>query len=206
MDETTPYGSGTQEQLEEFDAWQDGHGIDDDDVPNEEVSLELLDEVARKVMTSDELQRMQEALDDMLRNRCDSAKTLKKDSPFAPDSKTNVPPLRPYQLWKKAHHKEALRKSDKMHQTCEKSSLAMTTKLDDIIELPKSLPKKTNMEDLDCEMVWVDMPSATEVPSFDEPEPQPQTLPSCPPLHVSLGDKKGPEPPIKPHSLDSFRM
>nr|GEU63182.1 hypothetical protein [Tanacetum cinerariifolium] len=41
-----------------------------------------------------------------------------------------------------------------------------------------------------------------EVPSFDEPEPQPQPLP----LDVSLGDETGPDPPIKPHSPNSFRM
>ncbi|GKD29952.1 hypothetical protein Tco_1240730 [Tanacetum coccineum] len=48
--------------------------------------------------------------------------------------------------------------------------------------------------------------SFREVPSFDEPEPQPQPLPSCPSLDVSLGDERGPEPPFKPHSLDTFRM
>ncbi|GJZ63229.1 hypothetical protein Tco_0619650 [Tanacetum coccineum] len=42
--------------------------------------------------------------------------------------------------------------------------------------------------------------------SFYEPEPQPQLLPNCPSLDVSLGDKRVPEPPIKPHSPDSFRM
>ncbi|GJS01633.1 hypothetical protein Tco_0318141 [Tanacetum coccineum] len=45
-----------------------------------------------------------------------------------------------------------------------------------------------------------------EVPSFDEPKPQPQPLPNCPSLDVSLGDERSPEPPIKPLSLDSFRM
>ncbi|GKC59423.1 hypothetical protein Tco_1087021 [Tanacetum coccineum] len=44
------------------------------------------------------------------------------------------------------------------------------------------------------------------VPSFDEPEPQPQPLPSSPYLDVSIGYQRGPEPPIKPHSSDSFRM
>ncbi|GJZ87834.1 hypothetical protein Tco_0659616 [Tanacetum coccineum] len=48
--------------------------------------------------------------------------------------------------------------------------------------------------------------SSREAPSFDEPEPQPQPLPSCPSLDVSLGDKRGPKPPIKPYSLDSFRI
>ncbi|GJV19922.1 hypothetical protein Tco_1368942 [Tanacetum coccineum] len=42
--------------------------------------------------------------------------------------------------------------------------------------------------------------------SFDEPEPQPKPLPNCPSLDVSLGKERGPEPPIKPNSPDSFRM
>ncbi|GJS68669.1 hypothetical protein Tco_0683234 [Tanacetum coccineum] len=54
------------------------------------------------------------------------AKTL-KDSP-------NEPPLRIYQRWKNAIYEDALRKSDQMHQTFEKSSLEMTRKLDDIID------------------------------------------------------------------------
>ncbi|GJU28943.1 hypothetical protein Tco_1172532 [Tanacetum coccineum] len=45
-----------------------------------------------------------------------------------------------------------------------------------------------------------------EIPSFDEPKPQPQPLLNCPPLGVNLGDKRGTDPPVKPHSLDSFRM
>ncbi|GKE22351.1 hypothetical protein Tco_1433863, partial [Tanacetum coccineum] len=43
-----------------------------------------------------------------------------------------------------------------------------------------------------------------EVLSVDELEPQP--LPNFPFLDVNLGDKRGPKPPIKPHSSDSFRM
>ncbi|GJS77020.1 hypothetical protein Tco_0726901 [Tanacetum coccineum] len=46
--------------------------------------------------------------------------------------------------------------------------------------------------------------SSREVPSFDGPEPQP--LLNSPSLDVSLGDVIGPEPPIKPHSLDSSRV
>ncbi|GJZ10974.1 hypothetical protein Tco_0545733 [Tanacetum coccineum] len=179
-----------------------------------------------------------------------------------------------------------------MHQTCEKSSLAMTHNLDDMIELPKSHPKKTYDEDLESEIVMVKMPScisflgctnaydepignldkmgdkvenlspqstpqvlpsfeeytppmtypeeveetlgtplevepldetqledlglntckhgiplsSRKVPSFDELEPQPQPLPNFLPLDVNLGDKRGTDPPIKPHSSDSFRM
>ncbi|GJS37673.1 hypothetical protein Tco_0536055 [Tanacetum coccineum] len=47
--------------------------------------------------------------------------------------------------------------------------------------------------------------SSREIPSFDEPEPQPQPSTNFPSLDVSLGEERGPEPPIKPHSLDSFR-
>nr|GEW03686.1 hypothetical protein [Tanacetum cinerariifolium] len=82
--------------------------------------------------------------------------TLKKGSLFALDDE---PPLRSYHLWKKARDKEALRKSDQMHQTCKKSSLAMTHKLDGMIELPKLQPKKTYDEDLVSEIVMVKMPS-----------------------------------------------
>ncbi|GJY05672.1 hypothetical protein Tco_0371612 [Tanacetum coccineum] len=46
--------------------------------------------------------------------------------------------------------------------------------------------------------------SSREVPSFDGPEPQP--LLNSPSLDVSLGDVICPEPPIRPHSLDSSRM
>ncbi|GKD97064.1 hypothetical protein Tco_1380961 [Tanacetum coccineum] len=145
-----------------------------------------------------------------------------------------------------------------MHQTFKTSSLAMTHKLDDMIELPKSQPKETYKEDFKCEMVMVKRPrcmsffgstnvydepigsleeveetlrtpievepldqtkleniglntcnhdiplSPREIPSFDEPEPQP--LPNFPSLDVSLGDERGSEPPIKPHSPDNFRM
>ncbi|GJR61309.1 hypothetical protein Tco_1503471 [Tanacetum coccineum] len=45
-----------------------------------------------------------------------------------------------------------------MHQTFKKSSLAITHKLDDMIELPKLQPKKTYKEDLECEMVRVKTP------------------------------------------------
>ncbi|GKA01879.1 ribonuclease H-like domain-containing protein [Tanacetum coccineum] len=100
--------------------------------------------------------------------------------------------------------REDLRESDQMHQTCENSSLAMTYKLDDMIELSKSQPKKTYKDDLECEFVMVKMPR--EIPSFDLPKPQPQPLPNCPPLDIILGDEIGPEPPIKSHSPNSLRM
>nr|GEV64283.1 hypothetical protein [Tanacetum cinerariifolium] len=61
------------------------------------------------------------------------------------------------------------------------------------------------IEDLGLNTSNHDIPlSFREVLIFDEPEPQPNTLPSYPSLDVSLGDKRGPKPPIKPHSPDSF--
>ncbi|GJT72591.1 hypothetical protein Tco_1031877 [Tanacetum coccineum] len=49
MDESTPFGSCTQEQLEDFDPWVEDQGI-----------------------STDDLQRMQNALNDMMRRRCNS--------------------------------------------------------------------------------------------------------------------------------------
>ncbi|GJS33702.1 ribonuclease H-like domain-containing protein [Tanacetum coccineum] len=66
---------------------------------------------------------------------------------------------------------------------------------------------ETQLEDLGLNTCNHDIPlSNREVPSFDEPEPQPNPLPNCLSLDVSLGEERAPEPPIKPHSLDSFRM
>ncbi|GKD03092.1 hypothetical protein Tco_1178066 [Tanacetum coccineum] len=66
---------------------------------------------------------------------------------------------------------------------------------------------ETQLEDLGLNTCNHDIPlSSREVPSFDKMKPQPQPLPNCPPLDISLGDKRGLEPPIKPHSPDSFRM
>ncbi|GKA16492.1 hypothetical protein Tco_0696239 [Tanacetum coccineum] len=63
------------------------------------------------------------------------------------------------------------------------------------------------LEDLGMNTCNHDIPlSYREVPSFDEPKPQPQPLLSCPPLGVNLGDKRGTDPPIKLYSPDSFRI
>ena len=48
--------------------------------------------------------------------------------------------------------------------------------------------------------------SFREVPSFDEPEPQPKPLPNLPSLDVNLGIEKGPDPPIKPYSPGSITL
>ncbi|GKB21368.1 hypothetical protein Tco_0855291 [Tanacetum coccineum] len=52
---------------------------------------------------------------------------------------------------------DTLRKSDQLHQTFEKSTMAITRKLDDMIEFPKSQTKRTYNKDLDCEIVMVKM-------------------------------------------------
>nr|GEX04826.1 hypothetical protein [Tanacetum cinerariifolium] len=46
--------------------------------------------------------------------------------------------------------------------------------------------------------------SSREIPSVDEPKSQ--LLPNFSPLDVNLGDKRGTDPPIKPHSSNIFRM
>nr|GEX84267.1 hypothetical protein [Tanacetum cinerariifolium]GEY46957.1 hypothetical protein [Tanacetum cinerariifolium] len=88
---------------------------------------------------------------------------------------------------------EALRKSDQLHHTFKKSSIAMSRKLDNMIELPKSQPKRTYNEDLECEIVMVKMPKCmawlhdepkgdvdTMEDKVDNSSPQctPQVLPS----------------------------
>ncbi|GJT10464.1 hypothetical protein Tco_0857506 [Tanacetum coccineum] len=66
---------------------------------------------------------------------------------------------------------------------------------------------ETPLEDLGLNTCDHGIPlSSREIPSFDEPEPQPQPFPSFPSLEVDLGEKRDPEPPIKPPSSYSFRM
>nr|GEZ90164.1 hypothetical protein [Tanacetum cinerariifolium] len=58
--------------------------------------------------------------------------------------------------------------------------------------------------------VWVEIHRGItwdrEIPSFDEPEPQPQPFSSFPSLEVDLGEDRDLKPPIKPPSPNSFRM
>ncbi|GJW16800.1 hypothetical protein Tco_0024236 [Tanacetum coccineum] len=66
---------------------------------------------------------------------------------------------------------------------------------------------ETPLEDLGLNTYNHDIPlSSREIPSFDELEPQPKLLPNCPSLDISFREERGPDPPIKPNSLDSFRM
>ncbi|GJU81493.1 hypothetical protein Tco_1283858 [Tanacetum coccineum] len=66
---------------------------------------------------------------------------------------------------------------------------------------------ETPLEDLGLNTCNHDIPlSSREIPNFDERDPQPQPLPSCPSLDISLREERGLESPIKPHSPDSFRI
>nr|GEW49884.1 zinc finger, CCHC-type [Tanacetum cinerariifolium] len=66
---------------------------------------------------------------------------------------------------------------------------------------------ETSLENLGLNSLNHDIPlSFGEIPNFDEPELQPQPLPSCPSLDISLGEERSPKRPIKPYSPDSFRM
>ncbi|GJY15445.1 hypothetical protein Tco_0385867 [Tanacetum coccineum] len=66
---------------------------------------------------------------------------------------------------------------------------------------------ETELEYLGLNTCNYDIPlSNREVPSFDEPEPQPNPLRNYLSLDVSIGEERGPERPIKPYSPDSFRM
>nr|GEU93171.1 hypothetical protein [Tanacetum cinerariifolium] len=67
--------------------------------------------------------------------------------------------------------------------------------------------EETQLEDLGLNTCNHDIPlSSKKVPIFDEQKPQPQPLPNWPYLDASLGNERGPEPPIKPPSSDSFKM
>ncbi|GJT48281.1 hypothetical protein Tco_0974438 [Tanacetum coccineum] len=74
-------------------------------------------------------------------------------------------------------------------------SLKVVEKLKDEIRVEENRVKKIKK-----------ITSYTEIPSLDELEPQPKPLPNYPSLDISLGEERGPKPPIKPNSPDSFRM
>nr|GEU29789.1 hypothetical protein [Tanacetum cinerariifolium] len=70
IDDTNLSSSGNQEQQKEFDAWDNKQGTYDDEVPSKEVSPELMDEMSgNEIPAANEQKRMQEALNDMMRNR-----------------------------------------------------------------------------------------------------------------------------------------
>ncbi|GKC99360.1 hypothetical protein Tco_1169635, partial [Tanacetum coccineum] len=66
--EPGPSISGNQEQSNEFDYWTSSYAIDDDMLPNEKVSQELMDEISQNV---DEA-KLRKVVDEMLRQQCTS--------------------------------------------------------------------------------------------------------------------------------------
>ncbi|GJS29755.1 hypothetical protein Tco_0490375 [Tanacetum coccineum] len=89
------------------------------------------------------------------------------------------------------------------------SPMTYPDKVEEIIEILIEVEPldKTPLEDLGLNTCNHDIPlSSREIPSFDKLEPQLKPLPNCPSLDISLGEERGPEPPIKPNSSDSFRM
>nr|GFA03049.1 hypothetical protein [Tanacetum cinerariifolium] len=58
--------SGNQEQLDDFDFWTYKYATDDDELPAEKVSQELVEELSE---TIDEA-KLRKVVDEMLRQRC----------------------------------------------------------------------------------------------------------------------------------------
>ncbi|GKD08004.1 hypothetical protein Tco_1187689 [Tanacetum coccineum] len=61
-----PSTSGNQEQLDDFDFWTDTYATDDDELPTEKVSQELVEEMSQTV---DEA-KLRKVVNKMLRQRC----------------------------------------------------------------------------------------------------------------------------------------
>ncbi|GJX30605.1 hypothetical protein Tco_0238684 [Tanacetum coccineum] len=81
--------------------------------------------------------------------------------------------------------------------------------VEEIIGIPIEVERldEIPLEDVGLNTCNHDIPlSSREILNFDVSEPQPQPLPNFPSLDESLGNERGPEPPIEPHILDSFRM
>ncbi|GJX53840.1 hypothetical protein Tco_0282209 [Tanacetum coccineum] len=66
--EPGPSTLGNQEQSDDFDFWTDSYATDDDDLPTEKVSQELVDEMSQ---TIDEA-KLRKVVNEMLRQRCTS--------------------------------------------------------------------------------------------------------------------------------------
>ncbi|GKA43834.1 hypothetical protein Tco_0736558 [Tanacetum coccineum] len=63
-----PSMSGNQEKIDDFDFWTDSYATDDDEIPYEKVSHELMDEMLHTV---DE-EKLRKVVDEMLRQQCTS--------------------------------------------------------------------------------------------------------------------------------------
>ncbi|GJT54607.1 hypothetical protein Tco_0989661 [Tanacetum coccineum] len=68
-DDARPEGESSAKRQRTFEHGMYTRGTDDDEVPSEEVSPELLAEVSGKGITTDDPQRMQDALNDMMKRR-----------------------------------------------------------------------------------------------------------------------------------------
>ncbi|GKD17100.1 hypothetical protein Tco_1206258 [Tanacetum coccineum] len=101
-DEPGPSTSGNQEQLDDFDFWTYSYAIDDDELPTEKVSQELMDEVSQTV---DEA-KLRKVVDEMLRQKCTSGDDhqyhidhmqnfLKNDIVWESRKEILVPPYQP---------------------------------------------------------------------------------------------------------------
>ncbi|GJZ81855.1 hypothetical protein Tco_0646849 [Tanacetum coccineum] len=64
--EEGPSTACNHEQLDDFDFWTDSYAIDDDEIPNEKVSQELVDKMSHTV---DEA-KLRKVVDEMLRQQC----------------------------------------------------------------------------------------------------------------------------------------
>ncbi|GJS40409.1 hypothetical protein Tco_0565452 [Tanacetum coccineum] len=74
----------------------------------------------------------------------------------------------------------------------------MTHKLDDMIELPKSQPKKTYKEDFECEMVMVKIPKCMSwLDAYDEPIGD---------LDMMEDEAENPSPQSTPQVLSLFEI
>ncbi|GKE14756.1 hypothetical protein Tco_1422333 [Tanacetum coccineum] len=76
-----PSTSGNQEQSDDFDFWTDSYVTDDDELPTEKVSQELMDEMSQTV---DEA-KLRKVVDEMLRQRC----TLRDEHQYHIDQMQN---------------------------------------------------------------------------------------------------------------------
>ncbi|GJY87098.1 hypothetical protein Tco_0501726 [Tanacetum coccineum] len=83
--ELCPSTSGNQEQSDEFDYWKNSYAINNDVLPNEKVSQELVDEISQTV---DEA-KLRKVVDEMLRQQC----TLRDEHQCKRDPKAPGLPL-----------------------------------------------------------------------------------------------------------------
>nr|GEW35060.1 ribonuclease H-like domain-containing protein [Tanacetum cinerariifolium] len=111
----------------------------------------------------------------------------------------------------KSRHDPNPQSTPQVHRSFKENTTPVTypDEIEEIIGIPIEVEPldKTPLEDLGLNTCNHDIPlSSREIPNFDETKPKPHPLPNYPPLDVSLESKKGLKPPIKPHSLDSFKM